>query len=61
MLLVFNVVEAVLLVTVVIVLLLWAKKVVAFMDLMDELTREERRLKARMEEWNTDGLMESES
>lgn len=49
--LVLNVVEGIVLFLVLIVLLRWAKHMVEFMELMDEVKVEEKFLKSRTQEW----------
>lgn len=55
---IFNALEFVLLCVVMWVLVHWAKRMVEFTDLMNEVTLEERKLRSRLEEW--DGLMGNE-
>lgn len=45
------IIEAMVLIAVIAVLIHWAAKMVQFTDLMNELAREEKMFKSRVEEW----------
>lgn len=51
---ILGVIEAMVLIAVVAVLVHWAEKMVQFTDLMNELAREEKMFKSRVEEWSRD-------